>query len=66
MTGKVVAFDERRGLGEIESDHERYPFHCTAIAGGSRSIEVGAEVEFVVAPGPGGRWEAAQIERADA
>lgn len=62
MTGTVVAFDERRGLGEVESDRERYPFHCTAIAGGSRSIEVGAEVEFVVVPGPGGRWEAAQIE----
>ena len=62
LTGTVVAFDERRGLGEIESDRERYPFHCTAIAGGSRSIAVGAAVEFVVVPGPGGRWEAGAIE----
>jgi cold shock CspA family protein len=62
LTGTVVAFDERRGLGEIESEGDRFPFHCTAIAGGSRSIPVGAQVEFVVVPGPGGRWEAAQIE----
>jgi cold shock CspA family protein len=63
LTGTVVAFDERRGLGEIESGGERYPFHCTAIADGSRAIDVGAEVEFVVAPGPAGHWEAAQIDR---
>jgi cold shock CspA family protein len=63
MTGKVVAFDERRGLGEIESDGEHYPFHCTAIADGTRSIDVGAQVEFAVTPGAGGRWEAAGIER---
>jgi cold shock CspA family protein len=63
MTGKVVAFDERRGLGEVESDGERYPFHCTAIAHGSRVIEVGAPVEFAIAPGPLGHWEATAIER---
>jgi cold shock CspA family protein len=58
----VVAFDEHRGLGEIESDGERFPFHCTAIADG-RTIEVGTHVGFEVAPGPLGRWEAASIER---
>ncbi|MBA2326175.1 MAG: cold shock domain-containing protein [Actinobacteria bacterium] len=63
MTGRVVAFDEGRGLGEIESDGERYPFHCTAIADGTRSIAVDAEVEFTVAPGAGGRWQAADVER---
>jgi cold shock CspA family protein len=63
LTGTVVAVDERRGLGEIESDGDRYPFHCTAIADGSRAIDVGTEVEFVVVPGPAGRWEAAQIDR---
>ena len=57
-----MAFDERSGLGEIETDGERYPFHCTAIADGTRSIDVGAEVEFAVAPGAGGRWQAAEIE----
>jgi len=59
----VVAFDERRGVGEVESDGDRYPFHCTAIADGSRSIKVGTEVEFAVAPGAAGAWEAAAIER---
>jgi len=62
LTGRVVVFDEGRGLGEIESDGERYPFHCTAIAGDSRTIEVGVDVEFEIAPGPLGRWEAAQLE----
>lgn len=63
MTGVVVAFDEHRGLGTIESDGKRFPFHCTAIADPRRTIEVGAAVEFEVAPGPLGRWEAASIER---
>lgn len=61
--GRVAAFDEHRGRGEIESDGDRYPFHCTEIADGSRHIDVGAAVEFDVVPGPLGRWEAAAIER---
>jgi cold shock CspA family protein len=63
MTGRVRAFDERRGLGEVESGAEVYPFHCTRIADGSRSIPVGAAVTFEVAPGPQGRWEAVAISR---
>ena len=63
MTGKVVAFDANRGVGELEADGRRYPFHCTAIADGTRKIDVGAEVTFVVAPGAGGHWEANQIQR---
>ena len=63
MTGKVVAFDAGRGVGEIESDGERYPFHCTAIADGSRTIDVGADVDFALAAGAAGVWEASQIER---
>jgi cold shock CspA family protein len=67
MTGKVVAFDERRGLGEIEGEGgERYAFHCTAIADGSRTIALNAVVEFAVVPGLLGRWEAADIQRAAA
>ncbi|MGH9048643.1 MAG: hypothetical protein ACRDY4_02820 [Acidimicrobiia bacterium] len=62
--GRVVDFDEHRGRGEIESDHDRFPFHCTAIADGSRTIDVGATVDFEVVPGPLGRWEAGSIERA--
>jgi cold shock CspA family protein len=62
MDGKVVAFDSKRGLGEIRGADERiYPFHCTRIADGSREIPVGIPVEFAVAPGPLGRWEATDI-----
>jgi CspA family cold shock protein len=63
--GQVVAFDERRGRGEIESEDDRYPFHCTEITDGTRTIDVGAAVDFEVVPGPLGRWEAGSIERVD-
>lgn len=59
MTGTVVAFDERRGLGEVESaDGDRYAFHCTQIADGTRTIAVGAAVDFELAPALLGAWEA--------
>jgi cold shock CspA family protein len=62
--GTVRTFDERRGLGEIESDDgTTFPFHCTAIANGSRRIAEGAQVEFDVVAGLPGRWEAAAIEK---
>ncbi|HEV3364266.1 MAG TPA: hypothetical protein VG795_09020, partial [Acidimicrobiia bacterium] len=62
--GQVVAFDSKRGLGEIRGDDDRaYPFHCTKIADGTREIPVGMPVEFRVAPGPLGRWEAVEIRR---
>jgi cold shock CspA family protein len=64
MRGRVRTFDEHRGLGEIEGDDGAlYPFHCTRVADGTRSIPVGATVTFDVAPGPLGRWEAAAITR---
>lgn len=45
----VTAFDGHAGLGEIRGDNgENVPFHCVAIADGSRNIDVGATVEFVV------------------
>ena len=60
--GTVSAFDERAGLGEITTeDATVYPFHCTMITDGSRTIEVGAAVSFEVVPGRLGHWEAAQI-----
>jgi len=63
VKGSVSAFDERRGLGEITgADETVYPFHCTVIADGSRTIAVGAPVEFEVVPGPLGRWEAAAVK----
>jgi len=65
MTGKVSAFDERRGLGEVTADDATvYPFHCTVIADGTRTIDVGASVEFEVVPGALGQWEAAAIRPA--
>ena len=61
MLGTVVAFDEPRGLGTIDADGTAYPFHCTAILDGTRTIEVGTEVTFEVRPAGMGRWEAAEI-----
>lgn len=61
----MTAFDEPRGLGEITGeDGATYPFHCTGIADGSRTIDEGAEVRFDVIPGRLGRWEAWAISRA--
>jgi cold shock CspA family protein len=61
-TGVVSAFDEPRGLGVIRDDGgEPVPFHCTAIADGSRTIAVGQAVRFTVVAGRLGRWEADRI-----
>jgi len=60
--GTVSTFDAPRGLGEVVDREGRiYSFHCTQIAGGTRDIPEGAAVEFTVAPGPLGRWEATAI-----
>jgi CspA family cold shock protein len=73
----VVAFDEPVGLGTVRevgggghgadggghgadgvADH---PFHCTAIADGSRDIAVGTEVTFRLVHGRLGRLEATDL-----
>ena len=64
MEGRVVAFDEARGLGTIEADETELPFHCTAILDGSRTVEVGTTVTFEVRPAGMGRWEATEIATA--
>jgi cold shock CspA family protein len=65
VTGTVTAFDAERGLGEVTAeDSTAYPFHCTVIADGTRTIQVGASVEFEVVAGPLGRWEAGSIKPA--
>lgn len=57
--GVVVDFDERAGLGRVRAeDGAELPFHCVAIADGSRVVPVGAGVWFRVAAGLPGRWEA--------
>jgi cold shock CspA family protein len=67
LRGRVRSFDERRGVGEIESDDGKtFAFHATAIANGSRKIITGTPVEFDVEPGLPGRWEAAGIKKAAA
>jgi cold shock CspA family protein len=61
VLGTVVAFDDPRGLGTIEADGTEYPFHCTALLDGTRTIEVGTPVAFEVRPAGMGRWEATEI-----
>ena len=39
----------------------RFPFHCTQIADGTRTVAVGTRVSFGVLAGRAGRWEAADI-----
>jgi cold shock CspA family protein len=67
VEGRVVEFDEPRGLGTVEADDgTRYPFHCTALLDGTRTVAVGTAVAFEVRAGGLGRWEATQIADADA
>lgn len=62
VRGTVTEFDEPRGLGTVTAeDGTAYPFHCTQIADGTRTIDVGARVAFDVRPGGLGRWEAAAL-----
>jgi cold shock CspA family protein len=63
MRGVVAEFDERRGLGTIDADGTAYPFHCTALLDGSRTVDPGTDVEFDVRPAGMGRWEATRIEK---
>ena len=55
LSGVVTEFDEARGLGTVEAGGIAYPFHCTQIADGTRTIAVDAAVTFEVAPGHLGR-----------
>jgi CspA family cold shock protein len=63
-SGTVTAFDEPVGLGVVTADDGTpYPFHCTQIADGTRTIPVGTKVTFT----PWSRlgiYEAASITRA--
>jgi cold shock CspA family protein len=60
----VAAFEADRGLGVVtDADGASFDFHCTAITDGTRSIEVGTAVSFVVRPGRRGRLEAREVEK---
>jgi cold shock CspA family protein len=65
-SGRVAAYDDHRGRGEIEArGGMRFPFHCTAIADGYRTIAEGAPVRFRLVIGPLGALEAAAVSPAD-
>jgi cold shock CspA family protein len=61
--GVVVSFDPARGMGVVrdEADGFELPFHCTAIAGGSRRVPEGAAVVYLLRAGPAGALEASGI-----
>ena len=60
--GTITTFDDPVGIGTvITDDGTEHGFHCTAIADGSRKVDVGARVRFTVVPGRQGRWEAADL-----
>ena len=64
QTGTVVSFDERVGLGTVEAaGQDPYLFHCTQIADGSRTIDEGTTVTFVLVARHCGVWEAAELQR---
>lgn len=61
----VTRFDDHRGLGTVTTDEGReLLFHCTAIAGGSRTITEGTPVVVEVGPGLPGTWEAVTVRPA--
>ena len=45
--GFVESFDAHRGLGFIDSNGEKYLFHCAEISDGTRDIAVNSRVSFV-------------------
>jgi cold shock CspA family protein len=60
--GVVSAFEEDRGLGTVtDEDGAAFDFHCTALVDGTRTVEVGRAVVFVVRPGHRGRLEAREV-----
>ena len=70
VVGTVLDFDEVAGYGHVAAEDESsatggpWFFHCTAIADGTRTIEVGARVRFDVVAGHLGRWEATGLHPA--
>jgi cold shock CspA family protein len=64
LIGAVTEFDEPAGLGVVTAgDGTAYPFHCTEIADGTRTIAVGTQVQFELLARLG-RWEAGSIRPA--
>lgn len=62
--GVVVAYDDHVGWGIVRGTSGiDLGFHCTALADGSRTIEVGVDVAYRIVPNGPGRWEATSIVR---
>ncbi len=59
--GRVSDYDADAGYGTVRAADEEWFFHCTAIADGSRTIEVDTEIDFALAPGHLGRMEARDL-----
>ncbi len=61
--GVVADFDSAAGLGTVAAHGTGriWMFHCTTITDGTRTIEAGTEVAFVVRAGGPGRWEAFEV-----
>ncbi len=73
MRGSVAEFDDSAGYGRVcdaadaadtEASSGSWFFHCSSIADGSRSIEVGTDVTFHLESGHLGRLEARDIRPA--
>jgi cold shock CspA family protein len=62
MRGVVTDFDESRCLGTVTAERGAFPFHGVVLADGSRTVEVGTEVDFDVLPKLG-RYEAGNIRK---
>jgi hypothetical protein len=48
----------------LESGDDTWPFHCTALADGSRAIATQSVVDFVLRAAHHGCWEATDIRSA--
>lgn len=62
IDGVVEAYDSHEGLGWIAADGHRFLFHCAELLDGTREVEVGRRVRFVVAH-RFGHVEASEIEK---
>jgi len=62
VRGIVTAFDDAKGFGTVSGDdgEDRF-FHCTSVADGTRTISVGAHVEYEIVAGNLGCYEAAVV-----
>lgn len=62
LLGHVEQFNFDRGLGMIWASGQEYLFHCAEIVDGTRDINIGASVSFVVAH-RFGIIEASEVEK---